>query len=54
VETCDKTGEACAVVTGVKTHEDMLESEIKAVSFEAEKLGVRVGMTGVEALEILR
>ncbi len=54
VETCNKTGEACAVVTGVKTHENMLESEIKAVSFEAEKLGVRVGMKGMEALEILR
>ncbi len=54
VETCNKTGEACAMVTGVKTHDDMLEAEVKAVSHEAEKLGVRVGMKGQEALEIFR
>ena len=54
VETCNKTGEACGIVTGVKTHEAMLSAEIKAVSIEAEKLGVRIGMTGAKALEIFR
>jgi uncharacterized protein YunC (DUF1805 family) len=54
VETCNKTGEACAMVTGVKTHDDMLNAEIKAVSTEAAKLGVRIGMKGEEALEIFR
>jgi uncharacterized protein YunC (DUF1805 family) len=54
VETCNKTGEACAVVTGVKTHDDMLNAEIKAVSTEAARLGVRLGMKGEEALEIFR
>jgi uncharacterized protein YunC (DUF1805 family) len=54
VETCNKTREACAIVTGVKTHDEMLEAEIKAVSQEAEKLGVRVGMTGEEALVFFR
>lgn len=51
VETCNKTGEACAIVSGVKTHDDMKVAEIKAVSVEAEKLGVKVGMKGQEALE---
>jgi uncharacterized protein YunC (DUF1805 family) len=51
VEACNKTGEACAVVTGVKTHEAMLSAEIQAVSTEAAKLSVRVGMMGKEALE---
>jgi uncharacterized protein YunC (DUF1805 family) len=36
------------------THDEMLSAEIKAVSIEAEKLGVRVGMTGEEALAIFR
>lgn len=53
-ETCNKTGEACAIVTGVKTHDAMLSAEVKAVSTEAAKLGVRVGMKGEEALEIFR
>jgi uncharacterized protein YunC (DUF1805 family) len=53
-ETCNKTGEACAVVTGVKTHTEMLRAEIKAVSAAAEQLGVRIGMKGEEALEIFR
>jgi uncharacterized protein YunC (DUF1805 family) len=54
VETCDKTGEACAIVSGVKNHDDMLNAEVKAVSVAAEKLGVRLGMRGEEALEIFR
>jgi uncharacterized protein YunC (DUF1805 family) len=54
VEVCNKTGEACAIVTGVKTHDDMLVAEIKAVSNEAEKLGLRIGMKGQEALEMFR
>jgi uncharacterized protein YunC (DUF1805 family) len=54
VETCNKTGEACAIVTRVKTHDDMLDAEIKAISSEAAKLGVRAGMRGEEALEIFR
>jgi uncharacterized protein YunC (DUF1805 family) len=53
-ETCNKAGEACAIVTGVKTHEEMLHAEIKAVSQEAARRGVRVGMKGEEALAILR
>ncbi len=54
VETCNKTGEACAIVTGVKTHDEMLNAEIKAVSTEAAKFGVQIGMKGKEALEIFR
>ena len=53
-ETCNKTSEACAIVSGVKTHDDMLGAEIKAVSVEAEKLGIKVGMSGEQALRIFR
>lgn len=54
VDACDRTGEACAIVTGVKTHEDMLDADVKAVSTEAERLGVRVGMKGRDALGLFR
>ncbi|MEK6775680.1 MAG: DUF1805 domain-containing protein [bacterium] len=54
VETCNKTGEACAIVRGVKSHEDMLGADVQAVSREAENLGVRPGMKGRDALEIFR
>jgi uncharacterized protein YunC (DUF1805 family) len=53
-ETCNKTGEACVVVTGVKTHDEMLRAEVKAISTEAARLGVQIGMKGEETLAILR
>ena len=53
-DTCNDTGEACAVVSGVKTHEEMLEATIESVSLEAMALGVKVGMEGTEAIELFR
>jgi uncharacterized protein YunC (DUF1805 family) len=44
--------EACAIVSGVNTHDDMLKATIKAVSKDATKLGIKVGMTGAEAIEV--
>jgi uncharacterized protein YunC (DUF1805 family) len=46
--------EACAIVSGVNTHNDMLKATIKAVSKGATELGIKVGMTGAEAIELLR
>ena len=46
--------EACAIVSGVNTHDDMLKASVKAVSKDATKLSVKVGMTGAEAMELLR
>ena len=46
--------EACAIVSGVNTHNDMLKATIKAVSKDATELGIKVGMTGAEAMELLR
>ena len=54
VETCNKTDEACAIVSGVKTHDDMLTAEVKSMSEKAEALGVTKGMSGKEALERFR
>ena len=46
--------EACVIVSGVNTHDDMLKASVKAVSKDATKLGIKVGMTGAEAMELLR
>ena len=50
VATADKTGDALAIVSGVKNYDDMLKAEVKAVSAAAAALGVTVGMSGKEAL----
>ncbi|NHO67927.1 YunC family protein [Aestuariicella hydrocarbonica] len=54
IETCNKTGEACAIVSGVKSHDDMLKAQVKAVSDNAKALGIEVGMNGIDAVNKLR
>jgi uncharacterized protein YunC (DUF1805 family) len=53
-ETCNKTGEACAIVSGVNDYDDMKKAKIIAVSESAERLGVKVGDLGQKALEKFR
>ncbi|KAJ3445018.1 hypothetical protein M0812_10881 [Anaeramoeba flamelloides] len=53
VETFNKTGESCAIVSGVSTHESMFEALVKSVSKAAQEKGVEKGMTGLEALELM-
>jgi len=50
----EKSGDAAAVVTGVSTFSDVLKAEIKSCTKKAAELGVKVGMSGEQALEILR
>ena len=50
VEAFNRGGEAGAIVTGVRTHEDMLKAKVVAVSEAARALGVAPGMSGEEAL----
>lgn len=49
-ETCNKTEEACAIVSGVNDFEDMMKASIVAVSKAAEAMGVKLGDTGESAL----
>ena len=42
-----------ACVIGGSSFEDLLANPVKAVSPEGEKLGLKVGMTGKEACDIL-
>jgi len=51
VEAAERLGVAAATVSGVKTFEDVLNAEVKAVTSKAKTLGVSVGMKGVDALK---
>jgi uncharacterized protein YunC (DUF1805 family) len=53
VEAAEKLGAAAAMVSGVKTFDDILNANIKAVTSKAEAFGVRVGMKGAEALKLM-
>ena len=53
METAERLGDALALVTGVKTFDDVLNAEIKKVSSKAKEFGVTEGMTGKEALNLL-
>jgi|TARA_B100001971_G_C17772343_1_gene325571 uncharacterized protein YunC (DUF1805 family) len=50
VETANKLDESAAIVTDVKTFDDMLNAKITQVSNKAKELGIAEGMTGKEAL----
>jgi Uncharacterized conserved protein len=50
IAAADSLSACAAKVRGVKTFDDMLKAEIVAVTKEAEKKGVCLGMTGKEAL----
>jgi uncharacterized protein YunC (DUF1805 family) len=51
VDAAEKLGVATAVVSGVKSFEDVLNAQIKAVTSKAKSFGVSVGMKGAEALK---
>jgi uncharacterized protein YunC (DUF1805 family) len=53
IETFNRTGEAAVIVTGVRTHEDMLKVKVIAVSNAARAMGIEPGITGEEALKKL-
>ena len=54
LETAEKLNHALAIVTGVKSYDDMLSAEVKACSAAAAALGVTPGMSGREALKIMQ
>jgi uncharacterized protein YunC (DUF1805 family) len=54
VETLNKTGEVGAIVTGVKDFDDMLTAKVANASAAAQQLGIKIGMTGAEAVELIR
>ena len=52
METVEKLGVAAAVVSGVKSFEEMLNKEVKAVSSKAKEYGVKQGMLGKNAVKL--
>ncbi|MCS7124072.1 MAG: DUF1805 domain-containing protein [Candidatus Bathyarchaeota archaeon] len=50
IEAAERLGVAAAMVSGVKTFEDVLNAEVKAATTKAKSLGVQPGMRGAEAL----
>lgn len=53
IDAAEKLNVAVATVTGVKSFEDVLNAEVKAVTSKAQTMGVRVGMRGKEAVKLL-
>ncbi len=53
VDVAEKLGVAAAVVSGVKSFEDVLDADVKAATSRAKMLGVEVGVKGAEALKRL-
>ncbi len=53
LEAAEKLGVAAAIVSGVKTFEDVLNAQIKAMTSKAKDLGVEAGMKGAEALKLM-
>jgi uncharacterized protein YunC (DUF1805 family) len=51
METAEKLGVAAAMVSGVKTFEDVFNAQVKAATSRAKNLGVTVGMKGSDALK---
>jgi len=51
VEAAERLGVAAAMVSGVKTFEDVLNAQVKAVTSKAKGFNIEVGMKGAEALK---
>lgn len=52
--TADLLNEVAAVVRGVSTPEEILASKVIEVTKAAASIGVQVGMSGAEAIELMR
>jgi uncharacterized protein YunC (DUF1805 family) len=51
VDAAEKLGVAAAMVSGVKTFEDVLNAQVKAATSKAKNSGVEAGVKGSEALK---
>ena len=51
--TAEKLGQAAAIVTGVKSFEDVLNAKVASITTRAKQLGIREGMPGREALKLM-
>lgn len=53
METANRLGDVAAKVKGIKNFDDALKAKIVEVSDKAKENGIKEGMTGREALELM-
>lgn len=53
MEAAERMNVAAAMVSGVKTFEDVLNAQIRAATTKAKNLGIQTGMKATEALKHL-
>ncbi len=53
IDVAEKVNVTAAMVSGVKTFDDVLAAEIKAVTSKAQMKGIKVGMKGEDAVKLL-
>jgi uncharacterized protein YunC (DUF1805 family) len=54
VETFDQSHEAVAIVAGATCFTDMMAAPVTKVSRAGERIGLHVGMTGEQVLDVIR
>ncbi len=53
MEAAEKLNVTAATVSRVRSFDDVLEAEVKAVTSKAERKGIKVGMKGRDAVKLL-
>jgi len=53
MDAAERVNATAATVSGVKTFNDVLEAEVKAVTSKVQMKGIKVGMKGKEAVKLL-
>jgi len=53
MDTAERLNVTAAMVSGVKTFDDVLEADVRAVTSKAQVKGVKVGMKGKDAVKLL-
>lgn len=53
IETAEMLNDAACIVRGVKNFDDMLNAKIIKATSKAKEIGIKEGMSGKDALEIL-
>jgi len=53
MDAAERLGVAAAMVSGVKSFDNVLKAEVKAATTKAQIAGVKVGMKGLDALKRL-
>lgn len=53
INVANKVGDIAAIVTGVKTFDDMLNAKVVKVSDKAKEIGIKEGTTGRAALKLM-